>query len=114
MAELEFQPRHWSATVALHVFDPERERRRDHAYQALANPIRRAVLRELSTGDRTVAQLAMIFPEEATTLPYHLRALRRGGLISARRVSTRESVYHVRRSFLSDLTANLQLVAGAS
>jgi ArsR family transcriptional regulator, arsenate/arsenite/antimonite-responsive transcriptional repressor / arsenate reductase (thioredoxin) len=83
------------------------------AFVGLAsNPVRWRLLRELVQSDRAVWELMMLVDEPQSLVSYHLRQLRDGGLVSARRSSAdrRDSYYTI------DLTAcqeALQAAGGA-
>lgn len=53
----------------------------DLVFQALADPTRRAMLRTLARGDRTVAELARPHPISAPAISKHLKVLERAGLV---------------------------------
>ena len=63
----------------------------------LAHPVRWRLLRELASSDRTVRELTELVDEPQNLVSYHLRQLRDGGLVSARRSSAdgRDSYYAV-------------------
>ena len=54
---------------------------------ALADPTRRAILAELSTGERTVTELAAPFDMTMPAVTKHLKVLERAGLIERARVA---------------------------
>lgn len=55
--------------------------------QLLANPVRWALLEELTRSDRTVRELTELVGQPQNLVSYHLRQLRDGGLVTARRSS---------------------------
>lgn len=57
----------------------------DHAFQALANPTRRAVLARLGQGPATVSELAEPFEMALPSFMQHLRVLEQSGLVSSRK-----------------------------
>ncbi|GAA4589253.1 metalloregulator ArsR/SmtB family transcription factor [Planotetraspora phitsanulokensis] len=57
-------------------------------FQALADPIRRAILTRLTTGDATVAELAEPFDVTQPAISRHLKVLETAGLISRTRRAT--------------------------
>lgn len=59
------------------------EPRLNHAFAALADPTRRAIVARLCRGDATVGELAEPFEIGLPTLLKHLRVLERGGLVSS-------------------------------
>lgn len=55
-------------------------------WKALANPVRRAMLDELSDGPKTTGELDALFPDHSRfAVMQHLRVLERGGLVVYRR-----------------------------
>jgi protein-tyrosine-phosphatase len=75
--------------------------------QLAADPHRWALLRELSASDRRVAELTALVGAPQSLVSYHLRELRTGGLVSARRSSAdgRDTYYRL------DLTRCGELIA---
>jgi DNA-binding transcriptional ArsR family regulator len=53
----------------------------DDLFFALADPTRRAIIRQLAKGESTVGQLGTPHPLAPATLSKHLRVLERAGLI---------------------------------
>jgi ArsR family transcriptional regulator, arsenate/arsenite/antimonite-responsive transcriptional repressor / arsenate reductase (thioredoxin) len=53
----------------------------------LADPVRWRLMRELASGDRRVRELAAAAGQPQNLISYHLRQLRSGGLVTARRSS---------------------------
>jgi DNA-binding transcriptional ArsR family regulator len=51
----------------------------------LAHPVRWALLEELTRSDRAVRELTQLVDEPQNLVSYHLRLLKDGGLVSARR-----------------------------
>ena len=62
-----------------------------------SHPLRWRLLRELVSSDRTVRELVALIDEPQSLISYHLRLLREGGLVIARRSSAdgRDSYYAV-------------------
>ena len=58
-----------------------RSNRLDHVFHALADPTRRAVLRELTRGRRSVGQLAEPFPMSFAAVTKHIQVLEKAGLV---------------------------------
>jgi ArsR family transcriptional regulator, arsenate/arsenite/antimonite-responsive transcriptional repressor / arsenate reductase (thioredoxin) len=80
--------------------------------QLASNPLRWRLLRQLVRSDRTVRELTALIDEPQSLVSYHLRLLRDGGLVTARRSSAdrRDCYYAI------DLTAcreALQTAGGA-
>src|SRR3954452_7339403 len=57
-------------------------------FSALADPTRRAILAQLSDGDRTVAELNAPFAVSQPAISRHLKVLEKAGLISRHRRAT--------------------------
>jgi DNA-binding transcriptional ArsR family regulator len=57
----------------------------DHTLVALADPTRRAILQQLSTGETRVTDLARPFAISLNSVSKHIRILERAGLVSRRR-----------------------------
>jgi DNA-binding transcriptional ArsR family regulator len=55
--------------------------------QLLADPVRWRLMRELACGDRRVRELVVALGQPQSLISYHLRRLRAGGLVTARRSS---------------------------
>ena len=79
----------------------DRSQRLDLVFHALAHPARRAILRQLSGGERNLSALAaplrMTFPAATK----HVRVLERADLVR-RRVDGRESLCRLRAAPLKD------------
>jgi len=72
-------------------------------FSALADPIRRAILTRLATGDATVAELAAPFAVSQPAVSRHLKVLEEAGLITrTRRATARLS--HLEAGPLRDVT----------
>ncbi len=63
------------------------EGRLDLVFSALADPIRRAILGRLATGEATVTELAEPFAVTQPAISKHLKVLERAGLVSRSRVA---------------------------
>lgn len=63
-----------------HVADPL-----SVTFQALADPTRRGILAQLSTGEKTVTELAEPYQLSLPAISKHLKVLQRAGLIERRR-----------------------------
>ncbi len=76
----------------------------------LADPVRWRLMRELASGDRRVRELVAAAGQPQNLISYHLRQLRAGGLVTARRSSfdARDTYYSM------DLDACGQALAAAS
>jgi ArsR family transcriptional regulator, arsenate/arsenite/antimonite-responsive transcriptional repressor / arsenate reductase (thioredoxin) len=76
----------------------------------IANPVRWRLLRELARGDQRVRELVAAVGEPQNLVSYHLRQLRGGGLVTARRSS-----YDARDTYYSlDLAGCSHALAGAA
>ncbi len=53
----------------------------DHIFHALGDPTRRAVLKELTRGRRSVGQLAEPFPMSFAAVTKHIQVLEKAGLV---------------------------------
>ena len=53
----------------------------DAAFQALSDPTRRAMLRDLSRGERTIGELASPFAMSLAAASKHVKALENAGLV---------------------------------
>lgn len=60
----------------------------NEAFQALADPTRREILRLLKAGDMTAGELAERFPLAKSTLSGHFNVLKHAGLILADKQGT--------------------------
>ena len=56
----------------------------DQAFQALADPVRRSILRRLSRSDLTAGAIAEPFDISRPAISRHLKVLRDAGLVSVR------------------------------
>ena len=76
----------------------------------LADPVRWRLMRELAAGDRRVRELVAAVGQPQNLVSYHLRQLRAGGLVTARRSSFdgRETYYSL------DLNGCSRELAGAA
>jgi protein-tyrosine-phosphatase/DNA-binding transcriptional ArsR family regulator len=76
----------------------------------LADPVRWRLMRELASGDRRVRELVATVSQPQNLVSYHLRQLRAGGLVSARRSSFdgRDTYYRL------DLNGCARALSGAA
>lgn len=58
----------------------------DLAFQALADPVRRAMVERLSRGPATVSELARTLARSLSAVGQHLRILEAGGLVRSEKV----------------------------
>ena len=61
----------------------------DATFAALADPIRRAILARLATGEASVAELAEPFDVSRVAISKHLKVLERAGLVESGRDAQR-------------------------
>lgn len=83
-----------------------------HAFQALADPTRRAILKLLRKGSRTAGDIAGEFSLTKPTLSHHFKVLEAAGLVRSERHGT--SIYYTLQSnVLEDLAAELMGLASS-
>jgi ArsR family transcriptional regulator len=76
------------------------------AFEALADPTRRAILKRLRRGSKTAGELAAGFGLSKPTLSHHFKVLREAGLVRAESRGT--SVHYTLQSnVLEDLATEL-------
>ncbi|MFJ8893310.1 ArsR/SmtB family transcription factor [Leifsonia sp. NPDC102414] len=80
------------------------EARLDRAFQALADPVRRAIVARLSTGPATVNELAEPFAITTQAISRHIHVLEEAGLVTRTRDAQRRPV-HLEPSALEELTS---------
>lgn len=78
--------------------------RLDHAFQALADPVRRAIVARLSRGPATVNELAAPFEMTKQAVSKHIQVLEHAGLVTRTRDAQRRPV-HLHAGALETLTA---------
>jgi DNA-binding transcriptional ArsR family regulator len=72
------------------------------AFEAVAQPKRREILRLLAAGERSAGDVASRFAVTQPAISQHLKVLKEAGLVSERRDGTRR-LYSVRPEGLADL-----------
>jgi DNA-binding transcriptional ArsR family regulator len=77
-----------------------------HAFEALGDGTRRAILKLLRGGSRTAGEIAEAFELTKPTLSHHFRVLEEAGLVRSERRGTRV-VYTLQSNILEDLAAEL-------
>jgi ArsR family transcriptional regulator, repressor of sdpIR and other operons len=82
------------------------------AFQALADPTRRAILKLLRKESRTAGQIAARFELTKPTLSHHFKVLEAAGLVRSERRGT-TIVYTLQSNALEDLAAELLDLASA-
>jgi DNA-binding transcriptional ArsR family regulator len=79
----------------------------DATFAALADPTRRAILRQLGAGPARVTEIAQRFPVSLNAISKHLMVLERAGLI-AREAQGRERVCRSKAGSLRDASLWLE------
>lgn len=79
----------------------DRSPRLDRVFHALAHPARRAIIRQLSGGERNLSELASPLKMTFPAATKHVRVLERADLVR-RRVAGREHLCHLRAEPLKD------------
>jgi DNA-binding transcriptional ArsR family regulator len=74
---------------------------------ALADPVRRAILERLADGEVGAGEIADAFPISRPAISRHLRVLREAGLVTSR-VAGQHRIYRLDRRPLAELDAWLQ------
>lgn len=75
-----------------------------HVLDALGNPLRRAILRELRAGPRPVGQIAAGLPVSRPAVSRHLKVLEDAGLVQAREDGAR-NIYSIRMAGFAGVRA---------
>jgi ArsR family transcriptional regulator len=83
-----------------------------HAFQALADPTRRAIVKVLRKGSRTAGEIAAHFELSKPTLSHHFRVLESARLVRSERRGT-TIVYTLQSNALEDLAAELLELASS-
>jgi DNA-binding transcriptional ArsR family regulator len=82
----------------------DEDARLDHAFAALADPVRRAIVARLSRGAASVGELAAPFAMSLQAVSKHIAVLEAAGLVSRSRDGQRRPV-HLEAAALERLTA---------
>jgi len=80
--------------------------------QALADPLRLAVLQHLMGGPATVSEIVSVTGESQSNVSNHLALLRERGMVRVSRQG-RQSIYELRDASVAQLVESLMAVAGA-
>jgi DNA-binding transcriptional ArsR family regulator len=80
-------------------------------FEALGDPTRRQLLRQLADGDRSVSELAATLPISRPAVSRHLRVLREAGLVDEVPRGTRR-IYHLQEEGIEAVRAYLEQVWG--
>lgn len=83
--------------------DSDAEERLDRAFQALSDPVRRAIIARLSRGPATVNELAEPFAITTQAVSRHIHVLEEAGLVTRSRDAQRRPV-HLNPGALEELT----------
>lgn len=75
------------------MIDPGADERLDHAFMALADPIRRRIIARLSRGSATVNELAEPFAISKQAVSKHIQVLEQAGLVTRTRDAQRRPVH---------------------
>ncbi len=87
-----------------YVVSDEDDKRLDRAFQALADPVRRAIVARLSRGPATVNDLAEPFSITTQAVSRHIHVLEAAGLVTRTRQAQSRPV-HLNPGALEELTA---------
>lgn len=82
----------------------EREEQLDRAFLALADPVRRSMVAQLSRGPASVGELAAPHPISVQAVSRHVRVLEAAGLVTRSRDAQRRPV-HLEAAALEALTS---------
>lgn len=78
----------------------------DEVFRALADPTRRAILRELRGGEQTAGELARLFPVAKSTLSGHFAVLKAADLVWTEKRGT-QVVYRLNTTVFQEVVADL-------
>lgn len=78
----------------------------NEVFRALADPTRRAILRELRGGERTAGELAELFPLTKSTLSGHFAVLRAADLVWSEKRGT-QVIYRLNTTVFQDVLTGL-------
>ncbi|MPY65901.1 helix-turn-helix transcriptional regulator [Deinococcus sp. SDU3-2] len=78
----------------------------DEVFRALADPTRRAILRELRGGERTAGELARLFPVTKSTLSGHFAVLKAADLVWTEKRGT-QVIYRLNTTVFQEVVADL-------
>lgn len=82
-------------------------------FKALADPTRRAILRQLRKGSQTAGQLARQFPITRASLSHHFNILKAAGLVRTERRG-QHVVYSLNASVMEEVAAMVLDLLGKS
>ena len=80
-------------------------------FEALGDPNRREILRQLSTGDKPVREIAAAMTISRPAVSRHLRLLKDAGMVTERAEGTRR-IYHLREEGMRAVQAYLEGIWG--
>ena len=80
-------------------------------FEALGDPNRREILRQLSAGDKPVLEIAAAMTISRPAVSRHLRLLKDAGMVTERAEGTRR-IYHLREEGMQAVQADLAGIWG--
>ena len=80
-------------------------------FEALGDPNRREILRQLSAGDKPVQEIAAAMTISRPAVSRHLRLLKQAGMVTERAQGTRR-IYHLRDEGMRAVQAYLEGIWG--
>jgi len=80
-------------------------------FEALGDPNRREILRQLSAGDKPVSEIAAAMTISRPAVSRHLRLLKDAGMVTERAEGTRR-IYHLREEGMRAVQAYLEGIWG--
>jgi DNA-binding transcriptional ArsR family regulator len=80
-------------------------------FEALGDPNRREILRQLSTGDKPVLEIAEAMPISRPAVSRHLRLLKDAGMVTESAQGTRR-IYHLKEEGMRAVQAYLEGIWG--
>jgi DNA-binding transcriptional ArsR family regulator len=80
----------------------------DEAWSTVADPTRRSIMLELSTGERTVGELTDALPVSQPAVSQHLKVLKHVGLVTDRAEGTKR-IYRLNEAGVSALRDQLDM-----
>jgi DNA-binding transcriptional ArsR family regulator len=80
-------------------------------FEALGDPNRREILRQLSTGDKPVLEIAEAMPISRPAVSRHLRLLKDAGMVTESAQGTRR-IYHLKAEGMRAVQAYLEGIWG--
>ena len=87
------------------------ERAAGDPFEALGDPNRREILRQLSAGDKPVQEIAAAMPISRPAVSRHLRLLKDAGMVAEHAQGTRR-IYHLQEQGMRAVQAYLEGIWG--